>query len=121
VSLFPQRFGPVGFPEAELLAACAAPAPPFIPTSGAHGSRQRPSIGRIVHYVLSENDSKYHPGDHRPAIIVNVWSDECVNLQVFTDGANDNDYRVPMLWVTSSTRDDSGAEHRSWHFPERVE
>jgi hypothetical protein len=94
--------------------------PPSLPASGAHGSRQRPSVGRIVHYVMDELDSQYHPGAHRPAIIVNVWSDDCVNLQVFADNVNDNDHGDPLLWVTSSARDDSGAEHRSWHFPEYV-
>lgn len=35
----------------------------------------KPSIGRIVHY----NDA----GTIRAAIITEVWSDDCVNLEVF--------------------------------------
>ena len=45
---------------------------------------QKPSIGRVVHYVLPA-DARY-PGEHRPALIVKVWNDSSVNLQVFVDG-----------------------------------
>lgn len=43
-------------------------------------------IGRIVHYVLEDGDNA---GEERPAIVVRVWNDDCVQLQVFTDGSND--------------------------------
>jgi hypothetical protein len=41
--------------------------------------------GRIVHFVMPNDE-------HRPAIIVKVWDhgQGTVNLQVFTDGSNDN-------------------------------
>ncbi len=44
--------------------------------------------GRIVHYVLESGRSK---GAHRPAIVVRDWkqSNGLVQLQVFTDGWND--------------------------------
>jgi hypothetical protein len=45
----------------------------------------KPSIGRIVHFVQSSPDSELV---HIPAVIVKVWSETCVNLQVFTDGFN---------------------------------
>jgi hypothetical protein len=80
---------------------------------------QKPSLGRIVHYVLPEGP---HAGDHRPAIVVRVWGDTCVNLQVFTDGDNDfndSDPTQNVLWVTSATLDPEGKAPRSWHWPER--
>jgi hypothetical protein len=43
-----------------------------------------PSIGRIVHFVQN--------GVHYAALIVKVWSDTCVNLQVFPNGS---DHIVP--------------------------
>lgn len=46
---------------------------------------KQPTVGRIVHYKLAE-------GVIRPAIIVEVWSPECVSLQVFIDGTNDRQY-----------------------------
>lgn len=48
----------------------------------------KPTIGRIVHYV-QEKPASYQPKDgpnvlvNLPAIITAVWSDTCVNLQVF--------------------------------------
>jgi hypothetical protein len=87
---------------------------------------QKPSVGRIVHYTLTEQDAEHinrrrkdtsanlgaiqtdalgyvaHVGNKAeagqvlPLIIVRVWSDACVNGQVLLDG-NDS------LWVTSVT------------------
>jgi hypothetical protein len=86
---------------------------------------QKPSIGRIVHYVMSAaNDQARHPGDHRPAIITRVWNDTCVNLQVFTDSINDCDEGLPgangVLWKSSATHDETGKAEGSWHWPEYV-
>jgi hypothetical protein len=43
--------------------------------------------GRMVHYVMPN-------GQHRPAIVLNVWSKTsgCSNLNVFTDYTNDVPY-----------------------------
>jgi hypothetical protein len=76
----------------------------------------RPTIGRVVHYVLP---SGHHPGDHRPAIITRVWSETCVNLQVFTDGDNDYDHGPNVLRITSANYDADGTQPCSWHWPER--
>lgn len=85
--------------------------------------------GRIVHYVLPD-------GMHRAAIIVHVWdvSGGCpgyVNLQVFTDGANDlsaffdangetreqiTDGRLLRFSVCYS----EGKEPGTWHWIERA-
>jgi hypothetical protein len=83
----------------------------------------KPSIGRIVHYVMGADDKARHRCAHRPAIVTRVWSDTCVNLQVFTDGINDCDEGSPgangVLWKTSASLDESMAEG-SWHWPEYV-
>lgn len=83
-------------------------------------AEQVPSIGRVVHYVLEAGP---HQGEHRPALVVRVWSDEMVNLQVFTDGSNDyypNQGPEPLtLWRTSKHLDPDCAPG-TWHWPEYV-
>lgn len=82
------------------------------------------SIGRIVHFVLPDGPGK---GEHRPAIIVNIWDKASgkVNLQVFMDGSNDvptyyrDDYAPDTKWETSVHHSDTH-EPRTWHFPELV-
>ena len=76
---------------------------------------QKPSIGRIVHYVLP-SPAKY-AGEHRPAIITRVWSDTCVNLHVFEDFDDGELESLP----TSVTFEALGKAERSWHWPERVD
>lgn len=91
----------------------------------------KPTIGRIVHYRLSDDDaariiemgnrplpdgrSPLHnasrPGDMYPAIIVRVWDDGSVNARVFLDGEL-------TLWVTSRHE---GDEPGTWSWPPRVE
>lgn len=87
---------------------------------------QKPSIGRIVHYVLPSGPSR---GEHRPGIIVRVWPESetyggTVQLQVFTDNNAQNGFyndQLPCpLWATSVKYDESGTEG-TWHFPERVD
>ena len=73
---------------------------------------QEPTIGRIVHYVLDDVMD-----EHRPAIIVNVWGDTVVNLQVFTDGQNDTQDRT--FWKSSVDYDEEFKEPGTWHWPER--
>ena len=78
-----------------------------------------PSIGRIVHYILSDGRS---PGEHRPAIIVKIWNPDMLQLQVFTDGSNDGDvYKSGVFWATSVYyADPSEKKFHTWHWPERV-
>lgn len=94
---------------------------------------QKPSIGRVVHYVLSDGDGvKSHAvGEHRPAIVVRVWpgeygTNECpdgVNLQAMIDGSNDIDGAhgagCLLLWKTSIPYS-SEPKPGTWHWPERV-
>ncbi len=92
--------------------------------------------GRIVHYVLESGRCK---GDHRPAIVVRDWKQEngLVQLQVFTDGLNDDfrevhDVRVNeknehalfsisqnSIWRTSVHYSEE-KEFGTWHWPERA-
>ena len=95
------------------------------------------SVGRIVHYVLPKPDWRGCPVI-RPAMVVQVWSNTCANLQVFLDGVNDCQYiitpRDPGLmtleWATSSTFDMGETRSndqwryvhynpQTWHWPPR--
>lgn len=87
-----------------------------------------PSIGRIVHYTLSEQDAgrinarrladptsgnRVAVGDVFPMTITRVWGDQptsAVNGQVLLDGSD-------VLWVTSVSLG-RGARHFVW--PPRV-
>lgn len=90
----------------------------------------QPTIGRIVHYKLSEGDcerivklanrphadgsspmtNSARPGDVFPAVIVRVWEGSCVNARVLLDGELD-------LWVTSRSE---GEHDGFWQWPPRV-
>jgi hypothetical protein len=72
--------------------------------------------GRIVHYVLPEGP---HEGEHRPAIIVKVWTGGYVNLQVFYDGTNDGPVVSGQPWVTSVEHSED-PRPRTWHWIERA-
>lgn len=88
---------------------------------------EKPSVGRIVHYVLKSGRSA---GQHRPMLVVNVFSQtsaQYVNAQVFLDGANDfgsefqqyEGNNSNQAWATSVPY---SAEQLpgTWHWPERV-
>lgn len=75
----------------------------------------KPSIGRIVHYVVNV-------GNARPvaAIITAVWNDTCVNLRLFQDGSN-TDPQTFSEWVTSRSFDESETPAQgTWHWPPKV-
>lgn len=81
---------------------------------------QKPSIGRIIHYVLKEGNSA---GQHRPGIIVNVFGDPRINARIFLDGSNDkgNEFRENMEGhVFSCPHDPEAKQIGTWHFPEFV-
>lgn len=76
--------------------------------------------GRMVHYVLP-NGHRF-AGEHRPAVIVKVWDHGhgTSNLQVFTDGRNDDDYELNGLtWATSIMYSEE-PKPSTWHFIERA-
>jgi hypothetical protein len=75
----------------------------------------KPTLGRIVIYHTTEQDReemRLNPECNvqkdLPAIIVGIWSDECVNLKVIYDG----DINV---WKTSVTE---GTGEYNWSWPE---
>ena len=82
--------------------------------------------GRIVHFVL---DVGRWQGEHRPAIVVkafrtageeniqSTFEDGRCQLQVFTDGINDD---LPsVMWRTSVLYDENAAEG-TWHWIEKA-
>lgn len=83
----------------------------------------KPTIGRIVIYILTEEDArqiamlsgrKNSPaaGQEYPAMVVRRWGPDpasAVQLQVFYDG--DGSY-----WATSRVQ---GEKPGTWHWPER--
>jgi hypothetical protein len=79
---------------------------------------QRPSAGRIVHYVLIEGT---HKGEHRPAIVVRCEDPDSrkVDLQVFHMGVQDDITANPLI-VFGVKYQPEGTDPRSWHWPERV-
>lgn len=89
------------------------------------------SVGRVVHFVLGERT--IHDGSKalviRPAIVVAVWGPDTANLQVFTDGSNDNEVLLEeergahadrVVWRTSRMRSDEPRVD-TWHWPPRSE
>jgi hypothetical protein len=66
----------------------------------------KPTVGRIVEYVSKDRNGNLKV---RPAIVVQVWetSEDLVNLQVFTDGFNDNEFGVNTMWKTSVHRSEN--------------
>lgn len=89
----------------------------------------KPSIGRVVHYTLNQQDAdeinrrrtdsfvlagnQAQEGDVYPAMIVRIFGEtpeSAVNLQVFLDGTD-------TFWATSRTLGE-GPSH--WAWPERV-
>lgn len=65
---------------------------------------QSPSVGRIVIFTGQ--------GFEFPAVITQVWSEECVNLRVFRDDD------VPEEIFTSVTHSTEKETH-TWHWPAR--
>ena len=79
----------------------------------------KPSIGRIVHYVLSQGPAK---GEHRPAIIVKVWPEGGVGLQIFTHSDRDGNYgdeHFPMEWEPVVNFDEVEKAPGTCHWPEK--
>lgn len=74
---------------------------------------QKPSIGRIVHFYPGTGDLQMDEAGRRQtaqaAIITRVFSDECVNLNVFTD--------MGVVIQTSVLR---GVDGYRWDWPARV-
>ncbi len=71
----------------------------------------KPTVGRVVHVVSRDHNHRFV---HSAAIVSKVHSDTCINAHVFNDDAI-----VPVLRLTSSLLDETGAGENTWHWPER--
>lgn len=112
-------------------------------------AEQKPSIGRIVHYTLSEFDpavidqqspeivdgqrvrNGVRAGDVYPAVVVAVFdaASGCANLRVLLDGRADywatsrcwdNPEAIATRFSPSPNHDGPGYQGGTWHWPERV-
>lgn len=74
------------------------------------------TVGRIVHYIVSDNDSDFiksggvKAGDVLSALVLRVFDGHVVNLRVFCDGLQD-DYKTSVKY---------GDEHGNWHWAAMV-
>lgn len=91
---------------------------------------QKPTVGRIVNFVMGDGETI------RPAIVVRVWSDTCINLRAFLDGTNDSqaikvqrdgyslDVCAPDGWATSVVYQEPiegvASQPSTWHWPART-
>ena len=75
---------------------------------------QRPSIGRVVHYVSSDNAKTWPACKHNAALITSINEDATVNLSVIPDGLN---YIIPMQRIK---QDEDEKYLGTWHWPERT-
>lgn len=76
----------------------------------------KPSVGRIVHYVLDEGE---RAGETRAAIVVAVFGERC-NLRVFFDTPNDDKLLAGGDWRGSRLNDETTKAPGTWHWPPRV-
>lgn len=103
---------------------------PILPKERAATSiPQKPSIGRVVHYVMEFGS---RAGEHRPAIIIDHFregsvpvTDERVQLVVFVDRYNDGIPDGPNSFANVLSRsaivhDEKGRNLGTWHWPEFV-
>lgn len=82
-------------------------------------SKQVPSIGRIVHYILSARESATNAGIARPAIIVRVSDGGECGLTVFPDCHHDQ--ASATVYVKSARFDESeGNKPGTWRWPPYV-
>lgn len=82
--------------------------------------KQIPSIGRIVHYVLSARESATNAGVARPAIITRVSANGECGLTVFPDCHHDQ--ASATIYVKSAPFDESaeGNKPGTWKWPPYV-
>lgn len=82
-------------------------------------SKQVPSIGRIVHYVLSARESATNAGVARPAVITRVSANGECGLTVFPDCHHDQ--ASATVYVKSAPYDEGeGNKPGTWRWPPYV-
>lgn len=88
------------------------------PVTCAVAHTPRPSIGRIVGYVLPEGQRR--AGEVVPAIITRVWEGDTKSVQLtpFVDAANEAP--VPPLHLCSSVEYSAELRPRTWHWLPRA-
>jgi hypothetical protein len=73
-------------------------------------------MGRIVIYRFGPSET---PGPNAskecPAIVTAVFSDNCVNLRLLVDGAEN------LPWKTSVLQQEKAEQGATWRWPERVD
>lgn len=78
------------------------------------------SIGRIVRYGVSKGKDGVI---YRPAVIVHVWPDEAVDLQIFLNGGRDEERFTPEETHRGLARRTSvypGSDVGQWSWPTRA-
>lgn len=75
-------------------------------------SEQRPSIGRIVHYVSFGTPGGEYTSECRAAAITEVDTSDTVGLCVLNP--------TGMFFNRTVPHDESGEGFGTWHWPERV-
>lgn len=76
---------------------------------------QKPSVGRIVDYIPTEDERKAHNyADVAPAIITAVWGENTINVKVFGDASED--YCKTSIMQKVSEEQQGGY----WQWPKRV-
>ena len=76
-----------------------------------------PTVGRIVHFHFHDRQGNFVT---RPAMIVKVYSQEQVNLQVFTDGDADGADCGTGLWHRTQVIRHEQPRAGFWSWPPRV-
>lgn len=76
-----------------------------------------PSIGRIVHYTLKEDENDINGARVFPAIITAVHGQTMVNLRLFVDSWQS----TAPEWRTSVDFKRGEGQHDVWEWPPRVE
>ena len=89
---------------------------------------QKPTVGRIVHYLHGNQEGYQNGAEFSPAIVLQVWGDAdkpCLNLGVFLAGGEyrwrtsvvheDNRYRAPAPEI--GKEDIVGS---AWRWPPRA-
>lgn len=88
-----------------------------IPHSEGPASSQKPSVGRMVHYVshgtpVQSDDTQVFPSACRSAIITEVKNDSTVSLFVMNP--------TGVFFNEECSLDDGDQLGGTWHWPERV-